>query len=182
MVAQMRSLSPDDLLDRFVASNEGLLKVVSSLDDRGWTAPAETPAGHVPIRLVAHHALWDCWIHERDIALPLRLTPPTEADEVRSCLRYVSAFSAAVAISSGSRVANLLAVEAASPTSCFVLDLGQSATVRDEVLPHAAPRLRGDAVALVEALSIRAPLPESTPADWLQLRSSLATLFTSDRR
>jgi uncharacterized protein (TIGR03083 family) len=180
MVAQMRNLSHDGLLDRFVTSNEGLLKVVSALDDLGWTAHAESPAGHVPIRLVAHHALWDCWIHERDIALPLRLTPPTEADEVRSCLRYVSAFSAALAISSGSRTANLLAVEAHSPTSSFVLEPGRSAAVRDEVPFSGTPCLRGDSVALLEALSIRAPFPESTPTEWLPLRSCLATVFTSD--
>ena len=181
MVAQMRNLSSGEVLDRFVSSNEALLEVVGALDGRGWTAHAESPAGHVPVRLVAHHALWDCWIHERDIALPLRLSPPTQADEVRSCLRYVSAFSAALAISSGSRPANVLAVETASPTSRFVLDVSESAAVRDEVIPPGAPCLRGDSVEVLEALSIRAPLPESAPTEWLQLRGCLATVFTPSR-
>ena len=30
------------------------------------------------MRLLASHALWDGWVHERDIALPLGLTPPEE--------------------------------------------------------------------------------------------------------
>ena len=42
---------------------------------------------------VVHHALWDSWIHERDIALPLGRTPDVEPDEVIASLRYVAALS-----------------------------------------------------------------------------------------
>ena len=33
------------------------------------------------VRLLAHHALWDAWVHERDIALPLGRTPDVEPDD-----------------------------------------------------------------------------------------------------
>jgi uncharacterized protein (TIGR03083 family) len=180
MVAPMRELAPGEVLDRFVASNDAFLDVVGELDDRGWATLAESPAGHVSIRLVAHHALWDCWIHERDIAFPLGSAPPTEPDEVGSCLRYAAALSPALAINSGRTFAEVLAVEADDPRSRFVLDVGESVAVRDDLAPREAPCLRGDAVTLVEALSIRAPLPAAAPSEWRQLLAGLATAFNAE--
>jgi uncharacterized protein (TIGR03083 family) len=179
MVAAMRDLGSEEVLDQLVASNDALLGVVGDLDDSGWRTLAESPAGHVPIRLIAHHALWDCWIHERDIALALGLTPPAEADEVRSCLRYVGAVNATFAIASGHHFAPMLALEATDPALCLVLEVGESVAVRDGSGPGDAPCLRGDAVDLVEALSLRAPLPTTTPTDWLHLLEGLATAFST---
>ena len=178
MVDQMREMTVGAVLERFITSNAELFEVIGALDDGGWMAHAESPAGHVPIRIVAHHALWDCWIHERDIALPIGSAPPAEPDEVLSCLRYVSAFSAAIGVSSGSKIAGALAVEADSPTSSFVLNLGETVAVQDGTARPGAPCLRGDSVELIEAISIRAPLPESSPSEWLQLREGLATQFS----
>jgi uncharacterized protein (TIGR03083 family) len=189
MVASMRELKPGEVLERFAASNDALLAVFGALDDRGWTAVAESPVGHVDIRVLAHHALWDCWVHERDIALPLGLAPTVEPDEVRSCLRYVSALSAAFAVSSGLTVAEVFAVEARDPAESFALNVGHCVAVQDRddavlhdavlhdgVLGDGVP-LRGDAVALVEALSVRVPLPASAPTPWRELLRGLATAF-----
>jgi uncharacterized protein (TIGR03083 family) len=181
MVAPMRELTSAEVLDRFVASNDAFLAVLADLDDAGWLVLAEAPAGHVPIRLIACHALWDCWIHERDIALPLGLIPATEPDEVGSCLRYAAALSPALAIGAGHTVAGRFAVEATDPPLCSVLDVGESVAVRDDITSPAVPCLRGDAVALVEALSIRAPLPPSAPSEWIRLLQGLATAFTAER-
>lgn len=176
-VAPMRELAPREVLDRYVASNDAFLEVIEGLDDAGWVMLADSPAGHVPIRLIAHHALWDTWVHERDIALPLGLTTPEEPDEVASCLRYAAALSPALAIGTGQEFSEVLAVEAREPDVRFVLDVGESVAVRDESAPGGAPCLRGDAVALVEALSLRAPLPASTPTEWCELLGGLATVF-----
>ena len=146
----------------------------------GWSAPAESPAGHVPIRLLAHHALWDCWVHERDIVLPLGLRTAIEPDEVRSCLRYAAALSPAFAISSGRALAGVFAVDASDPDVQFTLELGESVSVRDGAARSAAPILRGCAVDLVEALSIRAPLPSSAPSEWRRLLTGLATVFDQE--
>jgi uncharacterized protein (TIGR03083 family) len=180
MVAAMRELTPAEILEQFVTSNDDFLGVLNQLDDAGWATLAESPAGHVPIRLVAHHALWDCWIHERDIALPLGLTPPAETDEVGSCLRYAAAVSPALAIGAGHLLAGRFAVEATDPSLCCVLDVGESVAVRDDVAPPGVPCLRGDAVSLVEALTIRAPMPPSAPPEWLGLLEGLATAFTAE--
>jgi uncharacterized protein (TIGR03083 family) len=185
MVAAMGELTPPQVLDQFVASNDALFEVIGELDAAGWGTLAESPAGHVPIRVIAHHALWDCWVHERDIALPLGLNPPAELDEVRSCLRFAAALSPAFAISAGHELTGVFAVDAGDPALCFVLEVGDAVAVRDQVAPPDAPCLRGGAVELVEALSLRAPLPASTPRAWLRLLQGLATAFdvevSSDR-
>src|ERR1700681_3973043 len=64
MVDSMRTCSPREVFDQFVASNNAFLEAVATLDEHGWSTLAETPAGHVPIRLLVHHALWDAWVHE----------------------------------------------------------------------------------------------------------------------
>ena len=101
MVGAMRTLTAAEVLDQFVASNDGFLGVLSGLDDDGWMTLAETPPGHLPIRLLASHAVWDTWVHERDIALPLGLTPPVETDEVMSSMRYAAALSPGFILSEG---------------------------------------------------------------------------------
>ncbi len=69
-------------------------------------------------------------------------------------------------------------VDACDPDACFWLEVGESVVVRDGPAPRDAPRLHGDAVALTEALSIRAPLPDAAPPEWHTLLDGLATAFT----
>lgn len=178
IVAPMRTLTASEVLDQFVTSNDGFLGALADLDRAGWSTLAESPPGHVSIRLLTQHGLWDSWVHERDIALPLGITPPVVADEVLSCLRYAAALSPAFLISSGRESGGTFAVEAFDPDLCFTIEVDDSVTVRDGAGPPGTPCLRGSAVELVEALSIRAPLPESTPPEWLQLLDGLATAFT----
>ena len=73
-----------------------------------------------------HHALWDCWVHERDIALPLGMSAVPEPDEVRSCLRYAAARSPALAISSGTALEGVFAVAATDPDLDLVLEIGET--------------------------------------------------------
>jgi uncharacterized protein (TIGR03083 family) len=180
MVEPMRALAPAEVLDQFVSSNDAFLGTLAGLDEPAWSMLAESPAGHVPIRVLAHHALWDSWIHERDIVLPLGLTPAVEPDEVRSCLRLVAALSPAFAISSGKASAGEFVVEASDPECRFALEVGESVVVREGSAARDAPCLRGDAVELVEALSLRVPLPPSAPTEWRQLLAGLATAFDAE--
>jgi len=179
MVDAMRALTPAEVLDQFVQSNEAFLGTLAGLDEPGWSMPAEAPPGHIPVRLLAQHALWDCWIHERDVALPLGSIPAVESDEVSSCLRYAAALSPGFSIMHGDAFTGVFAVDANDPDVSFTMEVGESVTVRAAAHPD-APCLRGDAVELVEALSIRGPLPSSAPAEWQQLLRGLATAFGSD--
>jgi hypothetical protein len=156
-----------------------LLDVLGGLDEKGWTSIAEAPPGHLPIRLVTSHALWDSWIHERDIVLPLGRVQPILADEVSSSLRYVCALTSALVILAGRVTPGSFGVEAHNPELCFVLDIAESVDVRDSAPLFSSPILRGDAVALTEALSTRTPFPTEAPAGWIPLIEGLATAFNA---
>jgi hypothetical protein len=178
LIEPMRALPPGEVLAQLVASHDSLLGVIAELDDAGWATAAETPAGYVPIRLLAFHALWDCWIHERDVALPLGRTPTIEADEVASALRYAAAISPGFLISFGAGCRGRFAVDAREPDTQFWLEVDDSVHVHDGAGPADAPCLRGDAVVLTDALSVRAPLPAETPDEWHTLLGGLAAVFT----
>jgi uncharacterized protein (TIGR03083 family) len=187
MVAPMRSLAPVEVLDRLTAADDGFLGAIADLDEDGWATLAEAPPGHMPVRLVCAHALWDSWVHERDIVLPLGLSPTVEADEVGLCLRYSAALGPAFALPAGTASPGTFTVDARDPDISFVLEvpLGRAqgsdpVVVRSGDAPAGAPRLRGDAVALVEALSLRVPLPVSTPEPWSRLLGGLAAAFDAE--
>ncbi len=180
MVDAMRALTAGELVEQLESSNDSLLDLVGTIDDEQWSLPAEAPPGHVPIRLVIQHALWDCWVHERDIALVLGLAAPVEPDEVSSGLRYAAALGPSLAVGFGNTLTGVFGVVASDPDVCFSVEIGDSIVVRDCASPNDAPCLRGDAVELVEALSIRMALPPSAPAEWRQLLKCLAAVFDCD--
>jgi uncharacterized protein (TIGR03083 family) len=177
MVEPMRAMSPTETLEQFVETNQSLFDAVESLDDAGWLTIAESPAGHVPVRLTANHALWDAWIHERDILLPLGVVPVEEPDEIVSCLRYVAAVAPVLAFSSDSTRRGALAIDASEPDIQIVIEVDTTVVVRGGPAPTGAIRLSGRAVDLVESLSIRAPLRQSVPEDGRWLLDGLATVF-----
>ena len=180
MVDRMSTLTSGDLFEALVSTNEGFLGVVAELDDNGWSTTAESPAGHVSIRLLAQHALWDCWVHERDVMIPLGMEPAAEADELRSCLQYSAAVSPVLGIGLQHACSRHVSpVEATEPNVRFVIDVAESVTVRDEEVPANVPCLRGNATTLIEALSLRMPMPPSTPTEWSHLLGGLQTAFDS---
>ncbi len=176
LVDRMNALSYREVLDQFRASTDMLLNVVGELTDEGWSTQAEAPAGLIAIRALVQHALWDSWIHERDVAIPLGIATAVEPDEVRACLQFAAAISPALGIGLGLQPSCTLAVEATDPDIRFVLHVDNTVSVFDRADPE-LPCLRGDAVQLVEALTLRAPMPSTTPAEWTQLLAGLATAF-----
>jgi uncharacterized protein (TIGR03083 family) len=180
MVATMNALPPAAILEQFVTTNEGFVDAVIELTDDGWSTMAESPVGLVPIRLMAQHALWDSWVHERDIAIPLGVPATVEPDEVLSCLRYSAAVSPALALGLGVSCAGTFAVAASEPEASFVFDVRDAVVMHHGAANANTPCLRGSAVALVEALSLRAPLPASAPSEWRQLLGGLAAAFDAD--
>ena len=179
MVEGMSSLTTRQVFDEFVATTDALLDVATGLTDEQWSTVAESPAGHVPIRLLAQHALWDSWVHERDVAIPLGIPAAIENDELQSCLQYAAAVGPVLGSGLGRSYAGVFAVEATDPSIRFVLDIGESVSVRNEAPAVSVPCLRGDAVELTEALSLRAPMPATTPIEWTNLVGGLATAFDS---
>ncbi len=178
LVDAMAGLGPDEILATFVAGIDDLAAALDGLDAEGWETPAEAPPGHVPLRALALHALWDGWVHERDVALPLGLPPAEEPDEVAGCLLYATALGPAFLAAGGSTRRGVL-VSAPSDLDAPVraqvgetVEVGRSGDVDDATLA-----LRGTAVELVEALSLRGPLPHPVADDDRWILSGLGTVF-----
>ena len=89
MVQAARGASASATLDSFQATNAQLGTLVGSLTDADWDKLAEAPPGHLAIRAVALHALWDSWVHERDIVVPLLRQQAVESERSPpvACLR-----------------------------------------------------------------------------------------------
>ncbi len=170
LVDAARADTPAETLAHVQASNQDLAAAVEGLDPAGWSRLAEAPPGHLAIRLLALHALWDAWIHERDVVVRLGLDEVLEPDEIIGSLGYVAALGPTFLATQGSTRVGTLEVRATDPDCCLVIELGSTVVLRDGPAPPGTAVLAGDAVELVEALSFRAPLADQ-----------LAGLDASDR-
>ncbi len=179
LVAGSQQLSSQDVLDKFTASTAALIAALESLSDDQWTKLAEAPPGHVAISALAHHALWDSWVHERDVLLPLGIAPDEEADEIVAALRYSAALAPGFAVSRGANKNGTLAIEATTPDTSFVVEVSDQVHVRSGT-STADLRLTGNGVELLETLSIRSPLTQSVPASHKWMVSGLAEIFDVD--
>ena len=181
LVEAGRSAPPTETLAELADSSQALRDLVSSLDDDQMTTLAEAPAGLIPIGCLINHGLWDCWTHERDVALPLGLPVTEEPDEVLACLRFVSGLGAVFALTSGSaHPPATLVVEATDPGATVVVEVTDHVAVHDGAAGVPADPtvvLRGRAVDLVEALSCRAPFTDDIPAEHQWLFSYLSVIF-----
>lgn len=160
------------------ASTEEVCRTIEALSDDDLSVLAEAPPGHVSIEAVVHHALWDSWIHERDMLLPLGDDVPVVAEEVRSTLRYALALSPAFVAWQHPGTTGATGVVATDP------DLEMTARISDDCVivtseapPADALTLRGTAVELAEFLSVRAPYGGEIPDDQAWMLTGLATAF-----
>lgn len=178
MVDAVRGASPAETLASLREASEVLCATVEALDAAGWRALAESPAGHVTIDALVHHALWDCWIHERDVLLPLGLSQPEETDEIVAGLRYAVAIGPALALQSRTGRTGSLVLDVTRPDARVVVTVGEEVRVgRGGDAPDGALVLTGDAVDLVEALSVRAPWRQPIPEDRAWLLEGLSEVF-----
>jgi uncharacterized protein (TIGR03083 family) len=175
-VAQSQELSSAEVRDRFIESTDVLCALLESLGTDDWTLLAEAPPGHVSVSAVAHHALWDAWVHERDILLPLDVDVVVADDEVTACLRWVAALGPTLARSRGVNDHGRLAIRATDPDTMVLIDIGRHVVVTDEAA-NADLTLVGAAVDLVDALSVRRRLDQTIPRETAWMLDGLATTF-----
>lgn len=167
LVDAMSAQSPAELLAQFDESNEALATAIGQPDAASWSAIAEAPPGHLAVSAVVLHALWDSWVHERDIVLPLGLDPALEEDELTCCLLYAAALGPIFLAVRGSTRTGVFAVEA-TDVPHFVVEVGPEVTVRTGPAPAGTTTLAGTAVGLIESLSFRAAPVEVPSADgWM---------------
>ena len=181
LVAGIQDLSAADVLEQFTVSTTALTDQLSGLADQDWTAVAEAPPGHLTVSALAHHALWDAWVHERDILLPLGLPADEEPDEIVACLRYGAALAPAFAVTNGDADTGVLAVAVVDPAVEFLVTIGDEVEVRSGGSAEADLQLTGDAVEVLEALSIRRPLDQEIDPGAAWMVNGLAAQFDAPR-
>jgi uncharacterized protein (TIGR03083 family) len=170
------TLSTDEIIETFATSSASLAQLLLELQPTDWTAQAEAPPGHLSVSAVVHHALWDSWIHERDIALPLGRTPPVEPDEVIASLRYVAALTPALALAAGAEGTAGFDVSTSDPDTAFRVEIAADVVVTSETA-RSELELTGGSVDLLEALSFRQPLEQEIPQELDWAFAGLATAF-----
>ena len=180
LVDATRSQDAAEILAAFVDTTEAMAAVMADIDDDGWSTLGEAPPGHVPLRAVALHALWDAWVHERDVMLPLGFDQTEEPDEIVGCLTYAAALGPALALATGLSRPGAIAVGATGPDTEFVVEVGERVLVRAGYPPEGALHLTGSAIDLLEALSFRGPMPCAVPDEHRWLVSGLARVFDRD--
>jgi len=176
LVAGSQGVSSAQMLERFVASTTAFTDLIATISGDGWSALAEAPPGHLDVSAVIQHALWDSWIHERDILEPLGIKTEEEPDEIAASLRYVAALGSGLGITRGETRRGELALKVTEPDLDIVIDIGDRVAVRSGTA-DADLLLVGRAVDLLEALSIRAPLDQPVPAEHAWMLNGLLETF-----
>ncbi len=83
-----RAIPDIEARDRYVASSEVMAADVGNSGPERWGLTSVSPVGFVPWWLSALHVFFDSWIHERDVLLPLGMSPPVEENEASPVLAY----------------------------------------------------------------------------------------------
>jgi hypothetical protein len=113
---------------------------------------------------------------------PLGLPVVVEPDEVISSLAYASALSPALALIRGDSLEGEFGLTTNNPPSQWVIGVDEGVVVRPGNAASTTPALDGDAVDLVEALSLRTSLPSGTPDQWRRLLDDgLGVAFTAGK-
>jgi uncharacterized protein (TIGR03083 family) len=181
LVSSVRSLSPDETLHNYLESNAALRGEVEQLAPAAWDLVAEAPPGHLAIRVLALHALWDAWVHERDIALPLGREGVEEEDEIIASLAYVAGLGAALRDVDAPIRRGKLEIQAINPDVCLVVDIDASILVSPGPVIGDAVSIAGDAIELLEGFSIRVPLTVTMNAQDRWLLGNLGQVFQPSR-
>lgn len=167
LAAADRHLDPAEVLDRFGSSTSDLVEMWRALGESEWERLAEAPAGHVAVDVVTHHALWDAWVHERDVLVPNGVQPPAVDDEMAACMLFAAALGPALALDRKAGRRGRLSVAANDGPINVTVDVADQVVAR-----HAGTigdlHLEGAAVDLIEILSVRRELP----AEWLGHREA----------
>jgi uncharacterized protein (TIGR03083 family) len=180
MVDAARGAAPAETLGAFLDASGAFCSAIEALDDAGWSTIAEAPPGHVTISALAYHALWDAWVHERDVLAPLGMAQTIEPDEIVASLRYAAALSPAFALLAQPDRTGALAIVADDPDARIAITVDTVTRVADADAPAGAFVLSGNAVELLEALSVRAPLPVDPPPEQAWLLVGLSIAFGSN--
>jgi uncharacterized protein (TIGR03083 family) len=87
-IAPERDQGTGAALEALASSTEQLAAAFAAVGDDEWSLVSESPFGHVPLQVIAAHSLWDSWLHERDVLLPVGRPPSVEEDELLNAAAF----------------------------------------------------------------------------------------------
>lgn len=150
--------SPADTLRELISLVEEEDRLLTQKVERN---PSETMPG--PLRRALHwsvfslHTLWDAWIHERDIMLPLGLAPDHSATGLRLATMYGLLSAAAPASWSGDHVQTTVLLDG-SPDGRYEVFPTSAGITRVSVAPlGTVAELRGPVGEVLDSLAGRGP-------------------------
>lgn len=169
LVAAARNLPPAEALDAYVRSTHTLTDLLGSLIGDEWTMPCENPLGHLSISANVRHALWDAWVHERDITLGLGFVPAVEPDEVNAALRCAAALGPAFGLLLGDLDERRLTATVTTQDRAvgFTIEVDRAVRVTADIHPTAPVAVHGSTVDVLEGLSLRTSLDLEPQFRWL---------------
>jgi uncharacterized protein (TIGR03083 family) len=91
--SQFAEIGRAGLLDALSDADDRVRRELEGLSDSDWQLPAEAPLGRVPAFVSVNHFLFDSWVHERDLMLPVGESPPLVQEEVSAVTSYVAALA-----------------------------------------------------------------------------------------
>jgi len=157
-LAPLRGIDPAEHLAVIRTGTERILAAARGLAARGVEGEADTPLGWVPWPLAVNHLLWDSWLHERDVLVPLGRAPEPDPLEVHLVGSYQLVILGAVLSRFGATATVDLRLEGACG-GAHRLRVGDGVAVDHPVEPPGEQGcIRGDAVAVIEAMSGRGEL------------------------
>ena len=180
MVAGTQEQPAHEVLADYHRAVEDLIGAVTALTPEQWAMTAEGPPGHLAMHAIVRHALWDGWVHERDVALPVSLDQELHDDELTAALEYAIGLGPGLQASLGSTREGTLAAVATDLDVELVAELGSSVLISRRPAPEGTPTLRGPAVDLIEGLSLRAPLHHDLADEDRWLLAGLAVAFDQE--
>ena len=169
LVAAAGNPAPAKVLDAYVESTHTLADLLGSLTGGEWTMLGESPLDHMSVSAIVRHALWDAWVHERDMTLGVGLVPTVEADEVDAALRCAAALGPAFGILLGDLDDQRLAatVTTQDPTIGFTINVDRAVRISAGIAPAVPVAVHGCALDVLEGLSLRARLHLEPEWQWL---------------
>ncbi len=82
-----------ELLEQLSDTDQRVEREIRGFTGELWNAPAEAPPGQVAAYVAVNHFLFDSYVHERDVMLPLGEIPVTEPEEASAVASYVMALA-----------------------------------------------------------------------------------------
>jgi uncharacterized protein (TIGR03083 family) len=156
----LRGIDPAEHLAAIRSGTAALLSTARELSARGVEEEADTPLGWMPWPLAFNHLLWDSWLHERDVLVPIGIAPDPDPLEVRLVGSYQLVILGAMLSMFGMRTTVDLRLEGACG-GAQRLRVGDEVTVDHPVDPPGEEGcIQGDAVAVIEAMSGRGDVAE----------------------